>query len=466
MNDATESGSGNAHKNFIEVEIEKDLATKPELSGRTVYTRFPPEPNGYLHIGHAKSICLNFGLAKTYGGHCNLRFDDTNPTKESEEYVNSIKTDVNWLGFQWDKLHFASDYFGQLHEWACQLVNEGKAFVCDLNADQMREYRGTLTQPGRNSPLRDRSSPPQKKTRDPDIDIVELVKRAVKTVAQERAKLLDLDTNIVVDLGLDSLERLQIAHVLESSVGGRFPEEVIQEIETVREISEAIEKHFGKERIRPDIVAERQDRESGLVKREVAPEDYRFDLMPEYCRLKQTMGQFEMTGLPNPYFSVHQGLTRDTTMVDGKQLISFASYNYIGMSGEPRVSEAAKNAIENYGNDDVMGLAKVFTGWSWAAPDTTDARTRVSHAARNNAIVAPYEKPTTPIRAGSASACSSSRSMAHERSCKFAVSGFRPAATAATRFASQRYLSSGAASARSPKQRRSGAKTRYPASTS
>ncbi|MEQ1831364.1 MAG: glutamate--tRNA ligase family protein, partial [Pirellula sp.] len=134
------------------------MASKPELIGKTVTTRFPPEPNGYLHIGHAKSICLNFGLAQTYDGNCNLRFDDTNPTKESEEFVNSIKTDVNWLGFKWDKLLFASDYFGTLHDWACQLIAEEKAFVCDLNADQMREYRGTLTQPGRNSPFRDRTA--------------------------------------------------------------------------------------------------------------------------------------------------------------------------------------------------------------------------------------------------------------------------------------------------------------------
>lgn len=157
MNDANESHDPSSRKNFIEVEVEKDFAIKPELAGRHVVTRFPPEPNGYLHIGHAKSICLNFGLAKTYNGKCNLRFDDTNPTKENEEYVNSIKTDVQWLGFQWDELTFASDYFGRLYEWALQLIREGHAFVCDLNADQMRDYRGTLTEPGRNSPFRDRS---------------------------------------------------------------------------------------------------------------------------------------------------------------------------------------------------------------------------------------------------------------------------------------------------------------------
>ena len=143
-------------QNFIEQEIDRDLA-KPKMAGRRVQTRFPPEPNGYLHIGHAKSICLNFGLAQTYQGRCNLRFDDTNPTKESEEYVNSIKEDVQWLGFQWDDLFFASDYFTQLYQWSLQLIEAGKAFVCDLTSEQMRDYRGTLTEPGRNSPFRERS---------------------------------------------------------------------------------------------------------------------------------------------------------------------------------------------------------------------------------------------------------------------------------------------------------------------
>ena len=141
-------------KNFIEQAVDADLA-----SGRFdgVFTRFPPEPNGYLHIGHAKSICLNFGLAKTYGGTCNLRFDDTNPVKEDVEYVDSIMEDIRWLGFEWDSLHYASDYFGQLYDWAEKLITEGHAYVCDLSADQTREYRGSLTQPGRNSPNRDRS---------------------------------------------------------------------------------------------------------------------------------------------------------------------------------------------------------------------------------------------------------------------------------------------------------------------
>ena len=126
--------------------------------GGRVHTRFPPEPNGYLHIGHAKSICLNFGLAKEFGGKTNLRFDDTNPCKEETEYVDSIVTDVKWVGGDWeDRLFYASDYFDQLYEWALQLIKAGKAYVCDLTADQVREYRGTLTEPGKNSPYRDRS---------------------------------------------------------------------------------------------------------------------------------------------------------------------------------------------------------------------------------------------------------------------------------------------------------------------
>jgi glutaminyl-tRNA synthetase len=141
--------------NFIEVLIDEDLA-----AGRYdhVHTRFPPEPNGYLHIGHAKSICLNFGLAKRYDGKCNLRFDDTNPAKEEVEYVDSIMDNVRWLGFDWeDRLYYASDFFEQLYDWAVKLVRDGKAYVCDLSADQTREYRGTLTAPGKNSPFRDRA---------------------------------------------------------------------------------------------------------------------------------------------------------------------------------------------------------------------------------------------------------------------------------------------------------------------
>lgn len=140
--------------NFIE-EIIEEHARTGRFGGR-VQTRFPPEPNGYLHIGHAKSICLNFGLAVKYNGTCNLRFDDTNPTKEEEEYVESIEEDVRWLGFHVPPPLYASDYFEQIHAWAIDLIKAGKAYVCDLNADQIREYRGTLTTPGKNSPFRDR----------------------------------------------------------------------------------------------------------------------------------------------------------------------------------------------------------------------------------------------------------------------------------------------------------------------
>lgn len=141
--------------NFIKATIDDDLE-----SGRfdRVHTRFPPEPNGYLHIGHAKSICLNFGLAEEYGGLCNLRFDDTNPLKEDQEYIDSIIEDVRWLGFDWgDRLFFASDYFEQMYEYAVQLIKKGKAYVDDLSADQIREFRGTLTKPGTESPYRNRS---------------------------------------------------------------------------------------------------------------------------------------------------------------------------------------------------------------------------------------------------------------------------------------------------------------------
>lgn len=139
--------------NFIEEIIENDL--KNGLS--KVKTRFPPEPNGYLHIGHAKSICLNFGLAKKYGGSCNLRFDDTNPTKEETEYVDSIKADIKWLGFQWDHEYYASDYFQQLYDWAVELIKKGKAYVDDLSQEEIRLGRGTVTNPGVNSPYRNRS---------------------------------------------------------------------------------------------------------------------------------------------------------------------------------------------------------------------------------------------------------------------------------------------------------------------
>src|SRR5246500_2153231 len=145
-----------SRSNFIRDIILDDLKTN-KYAGR-VQTRFPPEPNGYLHIGHAKAICLDFGLADEFGGKTNLRFDDTNPEKEEQEYVDSILRDVRWLGFDWeDRLFYASDYFDQLYEWAVKLIKAGKAFVCDLSAEEIRKTRGTLTEPGTNSPYRDRS---------------------------------------------------------------------------------------------------------------------------------------------------------------------------------------------------------------------------------------------------------------------------------------------------------------------
>ena len=146
--------SGPSH--FIRNIVTEDL--KQGKNDHRIHTRFPPEPNGYLHIGHAKAICLNFGLAAEFNGLCNLRFDDTNPSKEDVEYVESMKTDVRWLGFDWgNREYYASDYFGRLYQFAIQLIKSGTAYVCDLSGEEIREYRGTLTEPGRNSPYRDRS---------------------------------------------------------------------------------------------------------------------------------------------------------------------------------------------------------------------------------------------------------------------------------------------------------------------
>lgn len=147
---STENNSSNFIRNIIIDDLE---------SGRTseVITRFPPEPNGYLHIGHAKSICLNFSLADEFNGKTNLRFDDTNPIKEDTEYVESIKEDVKWLGFDWDNLFFASNYFDTMYEKAILLIKKGKAYVCDLTADEIKEYRGSLTEPGKDSPYRNRT---------------------------------------------------------------------------------------------------------------------------------------------------------------------------------------------------------------------------------------------------------------------------------------------------------------------
>ncbi|MFP4324295.1 MAG: glutamate--tRNA ligase family protein, partial [Anaerolineales bacterium] len=149
MSDATRSS------NFIR-DIIDDHNQTGRFAGRVI-TRFPPEPNGYLHIGHAKSIVLNFGIADDYAGHCNLRFDDTNPSKEEQEYIDAIMDDVRWLGYDWDeRLYHASDYFGQLYDWAVQLIRQGDAYVDQLNPEEIRAYRGTLTEPGQDSPYRDR----------------------------------------------------------------------------------------------------------------------------------------------------------------------------------------------------------------------------------------------------------------------------------------------------------------------
>src|SRR5271156_1226501 len=150
----TPSATEVAPSDFIRDVVAADLRTE---NFPQIHTRFPPEPNGYLHIGHAKSICLNFGIAEEFSGHCNLRFDDTNPTKEEQEYIDAIERDVRWLGFDWGKnLHYASDYFERLYGWAEELIRAGKAYEDDQSQDAMRAARGTLTEPGRNSPFRDR----------------------------------------------------------------------------------------------------------------------------------------------------------------------------------------------------------------------------------------------------------------------------------------------------------------------
>ena len=152
----SESPEARPQSNFLRDIIAEDVQTK-KYGDAVIQTRFPPEPNGYLHIGHAKAICLDFGLADDFGGKTNLRFDDTNPEKEEQEYVDAIQADIRWLGFEWERLCFASDYFGQLYEWALKLIKEGKAYVDDLTAEEIRQYRGTLTEPGKDSPYRNRT---------------------------------------------------------------------------------------------------------------------------------------------------------------------------------------------------------------------------------------------------------------------------------------------------------------------
>lgn len=155
MDTYTEEEGSRKSLDFIRNVVTEDLKNKKH---DIIHTRFPPEPNGYLHIGHAKSICLNFGIAKEFAGLCNLRMDDTNPSKEDDEYVQSIQEDVRWLGFDWeDRLYYASDYYDQLYQYALQLIKIGKAYVCHLSPDEIREYRGTLTEPGKESPYRNRT---------------------------------------------------------------------------------------------------------------------------------------------------------------------------------------------------------------------------------------------------------------------------------------------------------------------
>ena len=168
---------------FIRTIVSEDLAAG--RNGGRVATRFPPEPNGYLHIGHAKSICLNFGVARDFGGTCNLRFDDTNPAKEDVEYVDSIKEDVRWLGFEWDSLHFASDYFEQLYDYAVELISAGKAYVDSQTADEIRRNRGTLTEPGTDSPFRDRTR--RREPRPVRADARRRVRRTARTSCARRS---------------------------------------------------------------------------------------------------------------------------------------------------------------------------------------------------------------------------------------------------------------------------------------
>ena len=180
--------------NFIQSLIE-DAVAKGAHTG-TVVTRFPPEPNGYLHVGHAKAICLNFGIANTFGGECNLRFDDTNPEKESQEYINAIKADVKWLGYQWQgKVHFASDYFDALYNFAEELIERGNAYVCALSADEMADYRGSLKEPGRNSPYRERAVEENlelfRQMRDGDFQNGEMVLRAKIDMASPNINMRD-----------------------------------------------------------------------------------------------------------------------------------------------------------------------------------------------------------------------------------------------------------------------------------
>ncbi len=241
--------------------------------------------------------------------------------------------------------HACRNEFGR---GSLKIVAQWKSWEIDLPQSEPMIAASALKSGSHGNGKVTSSDPSGAATAQPDHEIVDIVMDAIRAVAQERAKQLDLDTNIVLDLGLDSLERMQIAHSLEQTFDGRFPEHVLQDIETVREVAEAIDRHLGKKRIRRDLVPT----ETGLKpadSRKVQEEDYRFDQLPEYRRLKRTMAQFEMTGVPNPYFSIHEGVVRDTTRIDGKELISFASYNYLGMSGDSAVTAAVVDAARKYG---------------------------------------------------------------------------------------------------------------------
>ncbi len=243
---------------------------------------------------------------------------------------------------------------GKIQRHACRdefsrgslkIVAQWKAWEIDLPESEPMIAASSFRPSGNGQPVI--ADSPETEAQ-PDHEIVDIVMDAIRSVAQERAKQLDLTTNIVLDLGLDSLERMQIAHTLEQTFDGRFPEHVLQDIETVREVAMAIERYLGKQRVRRDLVPT----ETGLKpadSRKVEEEDYCFDQLPEYRRLKRTKAQFELTGVPNPYFSVHQGTVRDTTRIAGRELISFASYNYLGMSGDPQVTSAVIEAAQTYG---------------------------------------------------------------------------------------------------------------------
>ena len=203
MTEENNEDSKEAKLDFIRQIVADDIASGK--NNGQVQTRFPPEPNGYLHIGHAKSICLNFGVAKQFGGKCNLRFDDTNPEKEDTEFVEAIEEDVRWLGFEWDAKHFASDYFDQLYDWAVQLIKDGKAYVCDLSFEEVREYRAGWNKEGKDSPYRDR-------TPEENLDLFERMKNGEFKDGEKslRAKINNSSPNM--NLRDPAMYRIRHAH--------------------------------------------------------------------------------------------------------------------------------------------------------------------------------------------------------------------------------------------------------------